>query len=51
MSQTELAEKAGVTQSAISMIENGDRMPSLNVLTRIAEALGCTAADLLKEDA
>ena len=48
MTQTELAEKVGVTQGAISMIENGDRSPSLDVLIRLASALNCTLDDLVK---
>lgn len=47
MKQSELAEKAGITQGAISMIENGDRTPSLPVMVRIAAALNCTVDDLL----
>ena len=47
MTQAQLAEKAGVTQGAISMIELGKRVPSLDVIVKIAFALGCTVDDLL----
>lgn len=50
MTQAVLAEKTGVTQGAISMIENGDRNPSLEVLLKIAEALGCNIGDLYKQE-
>lgn len=39
MSQQELAEKAKLTQSIISELENGDYNPSLEVLQKIAIAL------------
>lgn len=49
MTQTELAEKAGVTQGTISMIETGGRTPSLPVMVRIAEALSCSVDYLLND--
>lgn len=47
MTQKELAEKLNVTQGMISMIESGDRNPSLEVLVRLANVLGVTVDDLL----
>lgn len=49
LSQKELASMADVTQSTISMIENGDRTPSLAVITRLAAALRCTVDDLIEK--
>lgn len=40
LSQRELAEKVGTTQSAIARLEAGNISPSLPTLDRIAEALG-----------
>jgi len=40
LTQKELSAKTGITQSDISRIENGTRNPSLNMMKRIAEALG-----------
>ena len=40
MSQTELAEKAGVTRQTIGLIEAGDFNPSLNLCISICVALG-----------
>ena len=37
--QKELAEKIGTKQSAISRLENGDYNPSVELLSKIAEAL------------
>lgn len=37
--QSELGSKAGVTGAAISQIEKGDRLPSLIVSRKLAEAL------------
>ena len=48
MRQVELAEKVGMTQGAISMIENGERTPSVSALVEIAKALKCSVDDLLK---
>ncbi len=40
ISQKELAEKSGISQSNISKIENGHNIPSIPVLKRIADGLG-----------
>lgn len=47
MTQAKLAEKVGITQGAISMIERGERVPSLDVIIKLAEALGCTVDELI----
>lgn len=44
MSQTELAERAGMTQSAVSRLEAGGTVPTIGVLERLATAL---TADLV----
>ena len=41
LSQKELAEKCGTTQSAIARLEAGGRPPRIDTLLRIAEALDC----------
>ncbi len=41
MSQRELAELVGTTQSAIARLERGGRPPRIDTLLRIAEALDC----------
>lgn len=41
MSQRELAELVGTTQSAIARLERGGRPPRIDTLLRIAEALQC----------
>jgi transcriptional regulator with XRE-family HTH domain len=46
LSQRELAELVGTTQSAIARLERGGRPPRIDTLLRIAEALDC---DLLVE--
>lgn len=37
MLQSELAEKAGVRQSTIAMIENGTNRPSVNLAKKLGE--------------
>lgn len=50
MQQTELANRAGIRQSSLSLIEKGSRNPSVPVLARIAAALGCTMDDLTRTE-
>ena len=47
MTQTELADRAGMSQVAISLIERGRKNPSLGTLDVLAAHLKCSAADLL----
>jgi HTH-type transcriptional regulator/antitoxin HipB len=39
MSQTEVAKRAGMTQSAVSRLEAGGTVPTVGVLERLAAAL------------
>ncbi len=48
LSQKELAELTGTTQSAIARLESGGRPPRIDTLLRIAEALDCELAVDLK---
>ena len=48
MTQKELAEKAGVTEAAMSHYVKGDRIPRSSVLARIAIALGTTSDYLIE---
>ena len=48
MTQTELARRIGVTRSYISMLENGERPITDDLLPRIAAALGCKPEFLLR---
>ena len=41
MSQRDLAERCGTTQSAIARLERGGRPPRIDTLLRIADALNC----------
>lgn len=46
MTQTELAEKIGVRQSAISEYESGEKVPGVENLIRLADALDCSLDEL-----
>jgi len=48
MSQTELAEKAGISLITISRIERGERDPHLTTLLRIARGLDVRLSELLR---
>jgi transcriptional regulator with XRE-family HTH domain len=49
MTQAELARRVGVTRSYISMLENGERLLTDELLQRIAAALNCKPEHLLRE--
>ena len=42
LTQTELAEKTGISLADIKKLENGTRNPSLNLLKNLAEGIGMT---------
>ncbi|MBL8875266.1 MAG: helix-turn-helix domain-containing protein [Phycisphaerae bacterium] len=47
LSQADLANKAGISQAAISRIENSDELPSdIRVLSKLARVLGVALEDL-----
>ena len=51
LSQNQLAKAAGVSQSAISDIENPNvtKLPNIDTISRIAAALRCTVGELTGE--
>ena len=49
LTQKELADKSGVTESQISQIETGKRKPGFETLLRISEALDCSTDDLVRD--
>jgi XRE family transcriptional regulator, regulator of sulfur utilization len=51
LSQAELANRVGVSQTWISRLELGQGNPTLSTLNRLAEAFDVRIADLLGEQA
>jgi transcriptional regulator with XRE-family HTH domain len=49
MTQDDLANKASVTTSYLSRLESGKVAPGIDMVERIASALGTTVAELLPE--
>ena len=47
MKQSELAEKAGISRVSIGNYERGDRMPNVEILLKIADALEVPLAELV----
>lgn len=45
-SRAEIARRAGISQSAIQMYENGERVPRDPVKIRLAGVLGASVAEL-----
>lgn len=46
MTQEELAEAAEISLDFVSLLERGQRAPSLRTLERLSEALGVSVRDL-----
>lgn len=51
LNQTELAERMGVTQAAVSHWENGETMPTPRQIPRLAEVLKIKVSELFGEQA
>lgn len=49
MTQKEVSEKVGVSETYINFIENNKKTPSLKILNKIAEILN-TTIDILQEE-
>lgn len=48
LTQLKLANKVGVHKITISRLERGERQPSMNLLHRLAKALGVPVTALLE---
>jgi transcriptional regulator with XRE-family HTH domain len=48
MSQEELAFRADIHRTQVSLIEGGERLPRLETLVKLAGALGVTPNDLVE---
>lgn len=50
LTQSELADRIGVTRQTIGAIEKGDYNPTINLCLKICKALGKTLDELFWED-
>lgn len=50
LTQKSLAERANISRSYLADVENGRYNPSIDVLNKIAKALGITGQQLLKDN-
>lgn len=50
MTQVELAERTGISQPAISQLENDTRPLDVDWMRTLARIFGCAPADLLTDD-
>jgi transcriptional regulator with XRE-family HTH domain len=50
MSQQQLADKAGTSRTRVNTYVKGHRIPDLQVLVRLADALGVRLRDLVDPD-
>lgn len=50
LTQKQLAQKTDVTANYVSLVESGDRTPSLSFIKKVADVLGISANLLLWED-
>jgi transcriptional regulator with XRE-family HTH domain len=48
LGQEALADKAGLHRTHVSLLERGKRMPTLEVVRKLAAALGTTMASLME---
>lgn len=49
LSQDQLALEAGIERAYVGYLERGDKNPTATTLAKLANALGCQIADLVKE--
>lgn len=47
LSQEELAEKAGIDRTYVSLLERDERIPTVNVLIGVCRAMGVRASDVI----
>lgn len=49
LSMTVLAERSGLSQPSVSYIERGMRIPNLDTLLRLADALGIELSEIIAQ--
>jgi len=49
LSQEALAESAGLHRTYVGMLERGERTPTIIAVKQLADALGVTMVDLIRE--
>ncbi|MCO7058246.1 helix-turn-helix domain-containing protein [Pseudomonas juntendi] len=49
LTQEKLALEAGVQRNYVSLIERGIHQPTINIIFKLAAALGCTPSDMIRD--
>jgi transcriptional regulator with XRE-family HTH domain len=49
LTQEQLAERAEVSATYVGFVERGDNVPTLTIILQLADALGVSAAELLRD--
>lgn len=47
LSQEQLADKAGIDRTYVSLLERDERIPTVNVLIAVCRAMGVRASDVI----
>lgn len=50
LKQVDLAKMVGIKNNTLSQYETGERMPNIEMLTKLAKVLNCSIDELIKDE-
>lgn len=50
LKQVDLAKMVGIKNNTLSQYETGERMPNIEMLTKLAKVLNCSIEELIKDE-